>query len=104
MRARDLGLPFPGTPGPLNAITDVAGVSVGTKTLLDPARHRGLRRSLEQRLQGTWLHQGRQRLHRGRVQPRHEHERVDAAGEHDAARRRRHAPGRARRSGRLGRA
>lgn len=39
MRARDLGLPFPGTPGPLNAITDVAGVSVGTKTLLDPARH-----------------------------------------------------------------
>lgn len=39
MRARDLGLPFPGTPGPLNAITDVTGVSVGTKTLLDPARH-----------------------------------------------------------------
>lgn len=39
MRARDLGLPFPGTPGSLNAITDVAGVSVGTKTLLDPARH-----------------------------------------------------------------
>lgn len=39
MRARDLGLPFPGTPGPLNAITDVAGVSVGTKTLLDQARH-----------------------------------------------------------------
>lgn len=39
MRARDLGLPFPGTPGPLNAITDVAGVSVGTKTLLDPDRH-----------------------------------------------------------------
>ncbi|TXH96594.1 MAG: S58 family peptidase [Pseudorhodobacter sp.] len=39
MRARDLGLPFPGTPGPLNAITDVAGVTVGTCTLLDPARH-----------------------------------------------------------------
>lgn len=39
MRARDLGLPFPGTPGPLNAITDVAGVTVGTKTLLDPDRH-----------------------------------------------------------------
>ena len=25
-RARDLGVPFEGTPGPLNAITDVAGV------------------------------------------------------------------------------
>jgi D-aminopeptidase len=28
-RARDLGVPFDGTPGPLNAITDVAGVTVG---------------------------------------------------------------------------
>jgi D-aminopeptidase len=28
-RARDLGVPFNGTPGPLNAITDVAGVEVG---------------------------------------------------------------------------
>ena len=28
-RARDLGIPFDGTPGPLNAITDVAGVEVG---------------------------------------------------------------------------
>ena len=37
-RARDLGLPFPGTPGPLNAITDVAGVAVGFCTLTDPAR------------------------------------------------------------------
>jgi len=26
VRARDLGVPFEGTPGPLNAITDVAGV------------------------------------------------------------------------------
>ena len=32
-RARALGLPFPGTPGPLNAITDVAGVHVGFATL-----------------------------------------------------------------------
>lgn len=37
-RARDLGLPFPGTPGPLNAITDVAGVEVGFCTLTDPSR------------------------------------------------------------------
>src|SRR5215475_5232972 len=33
-RARDLGIPFDGTPGPLNAITDVAGVEVGFKTLI----------------------------------------------------------------------
>ena len=37
-RARDLGLPFPGKPGPLNAITDVAGVKVGVCTLTDPAQ------------------------------------------------------------------
>lgn len=37
-RARDLGLPFPGRPGRWNAITDVAGVSVGFATLTDPAR------------------------------------------------------------------
>jgi len=34
LRGRALGLPFPGTPGPLNAITDVAGVEVGTITLV----------------------------------------------------------------------
>jgi L-aminopeptidase/D-esterase-like protein len=33
-RARDLGIPFDGTPGPLNAITDVAGVEVGHTTLI----------------------------------------------------------------------
>lgn len=33
-RARDLGVPFDGTPGPLNAITDVAGVAVGHSTLI----------------------------------------------------------------------
>jgi len=33
-RARDLGVPFDGTPGPLNAITDVKGVEVGHKTLI----------------------------------------------------------------------
>jgi L-aminopeptidase/D-esterase-like protein len=33
-RARDLGVPFDGTPGPLNAITDVAGVTVGYTTLI----------------------------------------------------------------------
>ena len=33
-RARDLGVPFDGTPGSLNAITDVAGVTVGQVTLV----------------------------------------------------------------------
>jgi D-aminopeptidase len=33
-RARDLGVEFDGTPGPLNAITDVAGVTVGQVTLI----------------------------------------------------------------------
>jgi L-aminopeptidase/D-esterase-like protein len=33
-RARELGLRFPGTPGTLNAITDVPGVSVGHATLI----------------------------------------------------------------------
>ena len=34
VRARDLGVPFDGTPGPLNAITDVAGGTVGHTTLI----------------------------------------------------------------------
>jgi L-aminopeptidase/D-esterase-like protein len=33
-RARDLGVPFDGTPGTLNAITDVAGVEVGHSTII----------------------------------------------------------------------
>ena len=33
-RARDLGVPFDGTPGPFNAITDVSGVHVGHTTLI----------------------------------------------------------------------
>ncbi|MEZ0373568.1 MAG: P1 family peptidase [Candidatus Sericytochromatia bacterium] len=35
LRARDLGLPLPGQPGPANAITDVPGVEVGQTTLID---------------------------------------------------------------------
>ncbi len=34
LRARDLQIPFDGTPGPLNAITDVGGVEVGFTTLI----------------------------------------------------------------------
>ncbi len=34
-RARALGVPFDGTPGPLNAITDVAGVEVGHATIIE---------------------------------------------------------------------
>src|SRR5437870_12365168 len=33
-RARDMGIPFDGTPGPLNAITDVQGVEDGHTTLI----------------------------------------------------------------------
>lgn len=33
-RARDLGVPFEGTSGPLNAITDVKGVEVGVATIV----------------------------------------------------------------------
>jgi L-aminopeptidase/D-esterase-like protein len=33
-RARDLGVPFDGAPGPLNAITDVKGVEVGHSTIV----------------------------------------------------------------------
>ena len=33
-RARDLGIPFDGKPGALNAITDVTGVTVGHETLI----------------------------------------------------------------------
>lgn len=36
-RARQLGVPLEGTPGPLNAITDVAGVEVGHRTLISGA-------------------------------------------------------------------
>jgi len=34
-RARALGVPFDGAPGPLNAITDVAGVEVGHVTIIE---------------------------------------------------------------------
>lgn len=33
-RARDLGIPFNGRPGPLNAITDVRGVEIGHATII----------------------------------------------------------------------
>ena len=34
-RARDIGVPFYGTPGPLNAITDVKGLEVGHSTIIE---------------------------------------------------------------------
>ncbi len=34
-RGRDLGIPFPGQTGPMNAITDVPGVAVGHVTLIE---------------------------------------------------------------------
>ena len=34
-RARDIGIPLEGQPGPYNAITDVVGVEVGHTTLIE---------------------------------------------------------------------
>ena len=34
-RARELGIPLEGTPGPLNAITDLPGIEVGYTTLIE---------------------------------------------------------------------
>ncbi len=34
IRARDIGIPFDGTPGPFNAITDIPGVEVGLTTVI----------------------------------------------------------------------
>ena len=42
-RARDLGLPFDGRPGTLNAITDVSGVEVGYTTLIEGEGERSVR-------------------------------------------------------------
>jgi D-aminopeptidase len=42
-RARELGIPFDGTPGTLNAITDVASVAVGYTTLIDGAGEHAVR-------------------------------------------------------------
>ena len=35
LRARDVSIPFDGTPGPFNAFTDVPGVQVGFTTLIE---------------------------------------------------------------------
>src|SRR5688572_31064750 len=42
-RARDLGVPFDGTPGAANAITDVKGVEVGYTTLISGEGERAVR-------------------------------------------------------------
>src|SRR3954465_3393470 len=42
-RARDLGVPFDGTPGPLNAITDVGRVEVGETTIVEGAGEHAVR-------------------------------------------------------------
>ncbi len=42
-RARDLGVPFDGTPGPVNAITDVKGVEVGFTTLISGEGEKAVR-------------------------------------------------------------
>lgn len=44
IRARDLGLDLPGATGPLNAITDVAGIAVGLKTIIEEQPRPGRKR------------------------------------------------------------
>ncbi len=43
LRARELGLPMPGNPGPLNAITDVPGIRVGFSTLIADRKGKSVR-------------------------------------------------------------
>jgi D-aminopeptidase len=58
-RARDLGIPFDGEPGPLNAITDVAGVTVGHVTIIrDLPENRAVRTGVT-----AILPRGRDSLH-----------------------------------------
>jgi L-aminopeptidase/D-esterase-like protein len=42
-RARDLGVPFDGTPGPWNGITDVKGVTVGHSTIIRGEKKQAVR-------------------------------------------------------------
>lgn len=46
-RARALGIPFSGVPGPLNAITDIAGIEVGTIELLSSREPRLATRGIQ---------------------------------------------------------
>jgi len=39
-RARELGIPFEGTPGPLNSITDIEGIEIGYATIIKGHRTR----------------------------------------------------------------
>ena len=41
-RGRDLGIPFPGQPGPMNAITDVPGVCLGVSTIVEDGVRTGV--------------------------------------------------------------
>lgn len=44
IRARDLGIPFDGVPGPLNAITDIAGLAVGSVNIIETKPRPGRRK------------------------------------------------------------
>ncbi|HEX7152450.1 MAG TPA: P1 family peptidase [Thermoanaerobaculia bacterium] len=58
-RARDLAVPFDGTPGPLNAITDVGGVEVGHVTLNSGSGAKAIRTGVT-----AVLPTGKQSMHR----------------------------------------
>lgn len=44
VRARDLGIDLGGTPGPLNAITDITGIAVGMRTIIEDKPRPGRRK------------------------------------------------------------
>lgn len=57
-RARDLKLPFAGVPGPLNAITDVPGVAVGVRTILENVPRQGRSRPVRTGVTAILPHAG----------------------------------------------
>ena len=57
-RARDLGLPFKGRTGPLNAITDVAGIAVGFHTISEDVPRPGRKRPVRTGVTAILPHAG----------------------------------------------
>jgi len=63
-RARDLGIPFDGTPGKHNAITDVAGVLVGHTTVVAGAGKKAVRTGVTAVFANAEVHSRRAAFHR----------------------------------------
>ena len=57
-RGRELGLPFTGRTGPLNAITDVAGIGVGLRTIIENEPRAGRKRPVRTGVTAILPHMG----------------------------------------------